>query len=66
MSFNKRIVNAKKILDNKNSLDKIFTPSIDAYIFEDDFSAKICDLYFDEEFELITKTILEYEAKSLI
>ena len=66
MSFNKRIVNAKKILDNKNSLDKIFTPSIDTYIFEDSFSAKICDLFFDEKFELISKIILEYEAKSLI
>jgi hypothetical protein len=66
MGFNKRIVNTKKILANKNCLEKIFTPSVDAFIFEDEFSHKICELFYEKKIDLIRETILEYETKSLI
>ena len=66
MGFNKRIVNTKTILDNKNSLEKIFTKNIDTFIFEDDFSNQIFELFIKKEFYLINRYILEYETKSLI
>jgi hypothetical protein len=66
MGFNKRIVNTKTILDNKNSLEKIFTKNIDTFIFEDSFSNQIFELFIKKEFDLINRYILEYETKSLI
>jgi len=49
MGFNKRFVNAETILNNKKSLDKIFTKNIDTFIFEDNFSHIIYELYINNE-----------------
>ena len=66
MSFNKRYVDSRKILIYKDRLEDLFTDKIDAFIFSDNFSKEIFDLYVKKEFDLIRDRILEYEAKSLI
>ena len=66
MSFNKRYVDSRKILIYKDRLEDLFTDKIDAFMFSDNFSKEIFDLYEEKEFDLIRDRILEYEAKSLI
>jgi hypothetical protein len=66
MGFNKRYVDSHKILMYKDRLEDLFTNKIDAFIFSDNFSKEIFDLYEEKEFDLIRNRILEYEAKSLI
>lgn len=60
MSFNKRFVDKERILEilnEKESLSKLF--SADAYIFLDDISSKVFDLYVngtsDKDIEKIIK-----------
>jgi hypothetical protein len=66
MSFNKRYVDGRKILIYKDRLEDLFTDKIDAFIFRDNFSKEIFDLYVEKKFDLIRDRILEYETKSLI
>jgi hypothetical protein len=66
MSFNKRYVDSRKILIYKDRLGDLFTDKIDAFIFSDNFSKEIFDLYEEKKFDLIRHRILEYETKSLI
>ncbi len=66
MSFNKRYVDSRKILIYKDRLEDLLTNKIDAFIFNDNFSKEIFDLYEEKKFDLIRDRILEYETKSLI
>jgi hypothetical protein len=66
MGFNKRYVDDRKILIYKDRLENLFTNKIDAFIFSDNFSKEIFDLYVEKKFDLIRDRILEYETKSLI
>jgi hypothetical protein len=58
MGFNKRYVRKETIINmvkehGVKSLDRIFTPKVDAYIFEDQFSSMIFDLFVDEQYRKI-------------
>ena len=66
MSFNKRYVDSRKIIIYKDRLENLFTNKIDAFIFSDDFSKEIFDLYEEKKFDLIRERIFEYETKPLI
>ena len=66
MGFNKRYVDSRKILIYKDRLEDLFTDKIDAFIFTDNFSKEIFDLYEEKKFNLIRDRILEYETKPLI
>jgi len=62
MSFNKRYVDHKKILIYKNRLNDLFSDKIDAFFFRDEFSKKIFDMFNNKEFDLIDKTISDFES----
>ena len=66
MGFNKRYVDDRKILIYKDRLENLFTNKIDVFIFSDNFSKEIFDLYEEKKFDLIRHRILEYETESLI
>jgi len=58
MGFNKRYVRKETIVNKfKESgidgLAQIFTPNVDAYIFEDSFSSMICDLFHEKQYRKI-------------
>ena len=58
MGFNKRYVNKDLILlkfkeSGVMGLGQIFTPKIDAYIFEDQFSSIIFDLFENGQYRKI-------------
>ena len=53
MGFNKRYVRKETIVNmvkenGVKALDRIFTPKVDAFIFEDKFSSMIFDLFVDK------------------
>ena len=58
MGFNKRYVRKETIVNKfKESgidgLAQIFTPKVDVYIFEDQFSSMICDLFHEKQYRKI-------------
>ena len=58
MGFNKRYVRKETIINKVKesgvkSLVSIFSPKVDAFIFEDKFSSMIFDLFVDEQYRKI-------------
>lgn len=58
MGFNKRFVSKETIITKVKkygveSLSEIFTPKVDAFIFMDDFSGMIYDLYLEKQYRKI-------------
>lgn len=58
MGFNKRYVRKETIINKVKesgvkSLETIFNPKVDAFIFEDKFSSMIFDLFVDQQYRKI-------------
>jgi hypothetical protein len=58
MGFNKRYVRKETIINKVKesgveSLVTIFSPKVDAFIFEDKFSSMIFDLFVDKQYRKI-------------
>lgn len=58
MGFNKRYVRRETIINKVKesgvkSLDAIFSSKVDAFIFEDNFSSMIFDLFIDKQYRKI-------------
>ena len=58
MGFNKRYVRKETIINKVKesgveSLVAIFSPKVDAFIFEDKFSSMIFDLFVDKQYRKI-------------
>jgi hypothetical protein len=58
MGFNKRYVRKETIINKikesgVESLVTIFSPKVDAFIFEDKFSSMIFDLFVDKQYRKI-------------